>query len=94
MPKINGRDAENYTTSGAKRAVTFFDERDDGLIRGVGENGRGGFRGVGGFFAVADAVDGGDEKAAGPGAEHVAIAGSAFTGKREIGNTEFNRGRV
>jgi hypothetical protein len=43
---------------------------------------------------MADAVDGGDEKAAGPDAEHVAIAGSAFTGKREIGNTEFNRGRV
>jgi hypothetical protein len=43
---------------------------------------------------VADAVDGGKEKAVGPDAENVAIAGSAFAGKREIGNAIFDQGTI
>jgi hypothetical protein len=92
--EINRSSAENDTTSGLQRAMAFLDERDDGLIGAVHQNGSGGFRGAGGFFAVADAVNGGDQKAAGPAAEHVDIAGGGFTGKREIGNTVFDKGIV
>src|SRR5579859_884622 len=74
--------------------MTFLDERDDGLVGRIRQNGSGGFRGVGGFFAVADAVDGGNENATGLAAKHVAIAGSAFAGKREVGNAVFNEWRV
>jgi len=88
--EINGGNAENDAASGLQRAVAFLDERDDRLIGAIRQNGRGGFCGAGGFFAVADAVNGGDEKAAGPDAEDVAITGCAFTGKREIGNTVFD----
>jgi hypothetical protein len=74
--------------------MALLDERDDRLIGAVRQNGSGGFRGAGSFFAVADAVDGRNEEATGPATEHVAIAGSAFTGKREIANAEFDQGRV
>jgi len=88
--EVDRGNAEHHTASGLQRAMTFLDERDDRLIGAIGQNGSGGIRGVGGFFAVADAVDGGDEKAAGPDAEDVDIAGSAFAGKREIGDTVFD----
>ena len=90
--EIDGRDAENDAASGLQRAVAFFDERDDRLVGGILQNGRGGSGDPGRFFAVADAVDGGDEKAAGPDAKDVKIAGSAFTGKGEIGDTVFDEG--
>src|SRR5258706_148085 len=92
--EINRSSAENDTTSGLQRAMAFLDERDDRLVGAIRQNGRSGFGGAGGFFAMADAVNGGDEKAAGPAAEHVDIAGGAFTGKREIGNTVFDKGMV
>src|SRR5258705_124262 len=81
-------------TRGLHGAMTCFDERDDGLVGAIRENGRSGCVGAGGFFAMADAVNGGDQKAAGRAAEHVDIAGGAFTGKREIGNAVFDKGMV
>ena len=88
--EIDGSDAENDAASGQQRAVAFLNDRNDWFVGAVLQNGSGGFRGVGGFFAMADAVDGGDEKAAGTDAEDVAIAGSALAGKREIGDTVFD----
>src|SRR5882762_3094495 len=92
--EINRSSAENDTTSGLQRAMAFLDERDDRLVGAIRQNGRSGFSGASGFFAMADAVNSGDQKAAGPAAEHVDIAGGAFTGKREIGNTVFDKGMV
>ena len=88
--EIDGSDAENDAASGQQRAVASLNDRNDWFVGAVFQNGSGDFRGAEGFFAVADAVDGGDEKAAGPDAKDVAIAGSAFAGKRLIGNTVFD----
>jgi hypothetical protein len=94
VSEINRSNTENDAARGTQRAVTLLDERDDWLVDAVGENGCGGFCGVGGFFAVANAVNRSEEKAARPAAQDMAVARSAFTGKHEIGNTEFDELRI
>ena len=92
--EIDGSEAENDAASGLQRAMAFFGERDDRFVGAILQNGSGGSGSTRGFFTVADAVDGGDQNAAGPDAEDVAIAGSVFTGKSEIGDTVFDEGMV